>query len=110
MKLNEYQSEAAVTAIYPQGGITGLMYTALGLCGEAGELAENVKKAMRDDKCIVTNERREALLKELGDVMWYVAQIANELSYPLAQVAKENLEKLRSRQERGVLTGSGDHR
>lgn len=111
MNFDEYQSASAITAIYPkQGTVLGLTYTALGLCGEAGELAENVKKALRDDQGVITNERRDNLVKELGDVMWYAAQIANELSYPLAKVAQANLDKLSSRRERGVLQGSGDHR
>ena len=87
-----------------------LTYPALGLCGEAGEAAEKVKKALRDDGGVLTDERRAALAAELGDVLWYVAQLATEAGLDLDAIAEENLSKLLSRQERGVLAGSGDTR
>lgn len=86
------------------------MYPALGLCGEAGEVAENVKKALRDDSGNITHERRLRLRGELGDVLWYLAQLASELGLSLGQVADGNLKKLYSRLKRGKLAGSGDDR
>ena len=108
MDLSEYQRASRRTAEYPRAA--WLSYPALGLAGEAGEVAEHAKKAIRDDGAQVTEERREALAKELGDVLWYVAQLASELGLDLDEVAQMNLEKLLSRQRRGVLSGAGDDR
>jgi len=108
MDLSEYQRESRRTAEYPREA--WLAYPALGLAGEAGEVAEHAKKAIRDDAGKVSDERRAAMSKELGDVLWYVAQLASELDLSLDDIAKQNLEKLFSRQERGVLSGSGDDR
>ena len=108
MELAEYQRLSRRTAEYPRQA--WLAYPALGLAGEAGEVAEHAKKAIRDDGGEVTPERRAAMSKELGDVLWYVAQLASELELDLEQVAHANLEKLLSRQRRGVLSGSGDDR
>jgi NTP pyrophosphatase (non-canonical NTP hydrolase) len=107
--ISEYQRRSRATAVYPDAG-DNLAYPALGLCGEAGEAAEKVKKAMRDDGGVLTDERREALAGELGDVLWYVAQLATEAGLDLGEIAGDNLGKLLSRQERGVLQGSGDTR
>jgi NTP pyrophosphatase (non-canonical NTP hydrolase) len=109
MKLSEYQRRSRSTAVYPDAG-SNLTYPALGLCGEAGEAAEKVKKAIRDDGGVLTDERREALAAELGDVLWYVAQLATEARLDLDELAESNLEKLLSRRERAVLQGSGDFR
>ncbi len=106
--LSEYQRRSRRTAGYPRQA--WLAYPALGLAGEAGEVAEHVKKTIRDDGGSVSDERRQALSRELGDVLWYVAQLATELGLDLDQIAQANLEKLLSRQERGVLSGSGDDR
>ncbi|HEV7943302.1 MAG TPA: nucleoside triphosphate pyrophosphohydrolase family protein [Solirubrobacteraceae bacterium] len=108
MDLSEYQRLSRRTAQYPRDA--WLTYPALGLAGEAGEVAEHAKKAIRDDGGSVSEQRREAMAKELGDVLWYVAQIATELDLGLDQIAEGNLEKLLSRQQRGVLSGSGDDR
>jgi NTP pyrophosphatase (non-canonical NTP hydrolase) len=108
MELSEYQRLSRRTAEYPREA--WLAYPALGLAGEAGEVAEHAKKAIRDDGGEVLPERREAMAKELGDVLWYVAQLVSELELDLDEVAGENLEKLLSRQRRGVLSGSGDDR
>lgn len=108
MELSEYQRLSRRTAEYPRQA--WLAYPALGLAGEAGEVAEHAKKAIRDDGGAVSDRRREAMAKELGDVLWYVAQIATELDLDLDQIAQGNLEKLLSRQQRGVLSGSGDDR
>jgi NTP pyrophosphatase (non-canonical NTP hydrolase) len=108
MEFHEYQRLSRRTAEYPREA--WLAYPALGLAGEAGELAEHAKKAIRDDAGSISDERRAAMAKELGDVLWYVAQLASELGLELEDVAQANLEKLRSRQRRGVLSGSGDDR
>ena len=108
MELSEYQRLARRTAQYPREA--WLAYPALGLAGEAGEVAEHAKKAIRDDGGSISPERRAAMSKELGDVLWYVAQLASELELNLDEIAQANLEKLLSRQRRGVLSGSGDER
>jgi NTP pyrophosphatase (non-canonical NTP hydrolase) len=108
MELAEYQRLSRRTAEYPREA--WLAYPALGLAGEAGEVAEHAKKAIRDDGGAVVDERRAAIAKELGDVLWYVAQLASELGLELEEIAQANLDKLLSRQRRGVLSGSGDDR
>jgi NTP pyrophosphatase (non-canonical NTP hydrolase) len=105
---SEYQRFSRRTAAYPRDA--WLAYPALGLAGEAGEVAEHVKKVIRDDDGVVADERRAAMAKELGDVLWYVSQLASELGLELEDIARENLEKLFSRQRRGVLSGGGDDR
>ncbi len=110
MELNDYQFQASGTVTYPgQGSWVGLVYTMLGL-GEAGELQGKAKKLMRDDAFILTEERRIAMKAELGDLLWYVSAAALELGYPLSEVAADNIAKLQSRKERGVLGGDGDNR
>lgn len=109
MELSEYQRLSRRTAAYPRAG-EDMTYPALGLCGEAGEVAEKVKKTIRDDGGVLTDERRAALAQELGDVLWYAAQLATEAGLELDRIAADNLEKLLSRQQRGVLSGSGDER
>jgi NTP pyrophosphatase (non-canonical NTP hydrolase) len=108
VELSDYQRRSRRTAQYPREA--WLSYPALGLAGEAGEVAEHVKKVIRDDGASVTPERKAALARELGDVLWYVSQLATELELELDAIAAENLDKLLSRQRRGVLSGSGDHR
>lgn len=87
-----------------------LVYPALGVNGEAGELAEKVKKMIRDNGGQLDDKTRRLILLECGDVLWYLSQMAHRLGANLRQVAEMNVEKLRSRQERGVLRGSGDER
>ena len=108
MELSEYQRLSRSTAHYPRN--ESLTYPSLGLAGEAGEFADHAKKVIRDDGGVVSDERRAAMSKELGDVLWYVAQLASELGLELDEIAQANLDKLRSRMERGVLSGSGDER
>jgi len=108
LELADYQRLSRTTAQYPRGA--WLTYPALGLAGEAGEVAEHAKKALRDDAGAVTDERRAAMAAELGDVLWYTAQLASELGLGLEEIAQANLDKLASRQRRGVLSGSGDDR
>ena len=109
MELSDYQRTSRATAVYPGAG-ENIVYPALGLCGESGEVAEKVKKAMRDDGGVLTPERRDALAAELGDVLWYVVHVATEAGLDLDEIAAANLSKLLSRQSRGVLQGSGDAR
>lgn len=117
MKLNDYQEMARSTAIYPANG-TGrpfaLAYVGLKLSGEAGEVSDKIGKALRDDdfgpRGQLTPKRRDELRKELGDVLWYVANAAVELGCTLEEVAQINLDKLAGRKARGTLQGSGDDR
>jgi len=109
MDLNAYQQAAGRTALYPDRGQNPL-YPTLGLCGEAGEVADKVKKVLRDDGGVFSTERRQAIALELGDVLWYVAQLAHELGVSLEEIASANLAKLADRADRNVLGGSGDRR
>ncbi len=109
MNINDYQKKAWETAIYPDKG-NNPFYPALGLGGETGEVLEKVKKIMRDDGGIITDEKRKKLIKEMGDVFWYLAALATELKLDLKSILEENLSKLNSRKERAVLHGSGDDR
>lgn len=109
MTFEEYQTESRKTAIYPNKD-NNFIYPTLGLAGEAGEVAEKIKKVLRDGNGIVSEEKKEELTKELGDVLWYVANLSKELGIPLEEVARKNIEKLQSRQQRGELHGSGDNR
>lgn len=105
--LDEYQIDAADTAIYPVD--IGIAYTILGLAGEAGELANTYKKILRDDGPL-NNETHAKLIAELGDVLWYAAMIAHELDTDLSDVAARNIEKLQDRALRNKIGGSGDTR
>lgn len=109
MELNVYQKESQTTAIYPNKG-NSIVYPTLGLCGESGEFAEKVKKCLRDNNGQVDAATQNALIKELGDVLWYVAACAEELGVSLDVVAHANLAKIASRKERGTQRGSGDDR
>jgi len=109
MTFDEYQAAARDTAQYPDMG-RNLCYPTLGLAGEAGEVAEKIKKLMRDDGGRLTDERREALRKELGDVLWYVAALCSELGVSMGDVAEQNIAKLRDRRGRGAIRGDGDDR
>lgn len=106
MTLNEYQQKALETAIYP----TPIIYPALGLCGESGEVADKVKKVIRDNESVFTDEKKTEIAKEIGDVLWYCATLSNDLGYTLDEIAEMNYNKLHSRQQRGMLGGSGDNR
>lgn len=108
MNFDEYQQAARATAIYPQE--MKVVYPVIGLAGETGEVAEKVKKTIRDNGGQFDDERRDAIVKELGDVLWYIANIAADLGVNLDDVAQCNLDKLRSRVDRNRLHGSGDNR
>ena len=109
MNFTDYQKKSRETAFYPDAG-NNFIYPTIGLAGETGEVAEKVKKIIRDGGGVLSDEKREDLKKELGDVLWYVAQLATEFRLDLQDVAETNIEKLQSRKERGVLKGSGDER
>lgn len=104
-----YQRESRKTALYPPIGHP-IVYPALGLVNEAGEVAGKVKKIFRDKHGQISDDDRQALKAELGDVLWYLAQVCTELGLNLAEVASANLEKLFSRLERNQIRGEGDIR
>lgn len=106
----QYQHSAAVTAKYPTDGLNGLLYTALGLASEAGEVAGKVKKILRDDNGELSEQKKLELVDELGDVLWYCAQLSSEIGESLEYVARRNIHKLQDRNNRGVIGGSGDNR
>lgn len=110
MDFSQYQRKTEETAIYPRKGNQGIIYCALGLTGEAGEVAEKVKKVLRDENGVFTEEKRREIAKEVGDVLWYCSQISYELGFPLESVAWNNLEKLQDRKTKGMLKGNGDNR
>lgn len=126
LTFDEYQKLAATTAIYPQRvvivpndwvhgqplpePVDNVFYAALGGAGEFGEIANKVKKIMRDANGVITGDVRAAVEKEIGDGLWYLSELARKFGATLGECAQENLDKLFSRQERGVLSGSGDNR
>jgi NTP pyrophosphatase (non-canonical NTP hydrolase) len=109
MNFEEYQTKSRKTAMYPNLG-DNYIYPVIGLAGESGEVSEKIKKVIRDKDGVIDDEVRIAIEKELGDVLWYVAQLASELGLSLDAVAEKNIAKLASRLERGVIQGSGDNR
>ena len=109
MELNDYQRESRKTAIYPEIG-RNTIYPTLGLVGEAGEVADKVKKVLRDKKGLFDKDTKDEIKLELGDVLWYLSQLSSELGYELEEVAHANLQKLNSRKSRGKIRGSGDNR
>lgn len=109
MNFEEYQEQSRTTALYPNQG-SNFIYPVLGLTGEAGEVAEKIKKVLRDKNGQIDDATRTDIKKELGDVLWYVAQLATELGLSLDDVAISNLEKLFERKRRDMLHGSGDNR
>lgn len=122
MTFEQYAEEAAGTAIYPSimsmnesgdfsfESCQGITYPALGLCGEAGEVTELIKKMHRDDHGCLTVERQAKLKKELGDVLWYLSEVTRQAGLSLSEVALANIEKLKARQKAGTIQGSGSDR
>lgn len=108
MTLNEYQQAALETANYPTE--YNIIYPALGMNGEAGEVADKVKKVIRDNNMEFTDDRKREIAKEIGDVLWYCAALAHDIGYTLEEIGEMNNAKLRSRKARGVISGSGDNR
>ena len=109
MDFNEYQTKSRKTAGYPAIGHT-VIYPTLGLVNEAGEVAGKIKKVFRDKNGQINDETRDALKAELGDVLWYLAQVATELDLTLDEIAEYNITKLYDRLERGKIKGDGDNR
>lgn len=109
MDFGEYQNKARKTAIYPDLG-KNYIYPVLGLVGESGEVAEKVKKLIRDKGGVVDDEFTTEITKELGDILWYISNLAVEFGIMLDDIASTNIEKLFSRMERDKLHGNGDNR
>ena len=109
MTFEEYQKLSRKAALYPNAG-SNFVYPTLGLAGEAGEVAEKIKKVIRDKNSVVSEETKIEIAKELGDVLWYATQIAAELGLSLDSIADSNIKKLYSRLDRGTLGGDGDNR
>lgn len=120
MNFDEYQKQASTTDLGFENmgevmrmksyNVPEFLDKVLGLVGESGEFADKIKKIMRDKRGAFTDEERKAALMELGDVLWYVAEISLYLDMPMSELAKMNLEKLASRKKRGTLVGAGDNR
>lgn len=110
MQFSDYQKQSAKTLIKGNDEILVLARMALGLAGESGEVAEKIKKVLRDSDGQISAEVRSELCHELGDVLWYLARLADIAEVDLSKIAEINLEKLESRQKRGKLGGSGDNR
>jgi NTP pyrophosphatase (non-canonical NTP hydrolase) len=106
---NKYQKRCKQTAVYPKIG-KNFVYPVLGLVGEAGEVSEKIKKLFRDRGGVLTKEYKLEIAKELGDVLWYIAQLSTELGLKFSDVVEMNLEKLASRKTRSTLHGDGDNR
>ena len=109
MEFKTYQKKARLTAQYPDLG-SNYTYPTLGLVGEAGEVAEKVKKVIRDNKGVFDEASKNGIKKELGDVLWYVSNLCTEFDFKLEDVALENLDKLKNRAAKGKISGSGDDR
>lgn len=108
MDFNEYQDRAVKTAIYGAGNT--IIYPALGLANEAGEVLGKIKKVLRDKEGIFTEETNKAIADEIGDVLWYMAALSRDLKVSLDDIAHNNIKKLLDRQARNVIQGSGDNR
>lgn len=109
MTFNDYQQQTNKTAIYPSRG-NNFIYPVLGMLGEAGEVAEKIKKIWRDKNNIISQEDSLEIKKEMGDVLWYLSQLATELKLDFDDVAQTNILKVNSRLARNKLNGSGDNR
>tara|TARA_B100000886_G_scaffold130557_1_gene88013 strand:- start:2318 stop:2647 length:330 start_codon:yes stop_codon:yes gene_type:complete len=109
MDFKTYQKKARETAQYPNLG-SNYIYPTLGLVGESGEVAEKVKKVIRDKEGLFDNESKKNIKKELGDVLWYISNLCTELDFNMDDIALQNLEKLKLRAAKGKISGSGDDR
>jgi NTP pyrophosphatase (non-canonical NTP hydrolase) len=111
MEFDEYQQLASRTALYSKPDMHyKLMYLSMGIAGETGEVVEKVKKLIRPAEVVIADEKREDLKKEIGDVLWYISQMAKELGLSLEDIAQHNIKKLADRAERGVIHSEGDTR
>lgn len=104
----DYQEAAVQTAVYPE--LIGLMYVTIGLAGETGEVAEKIKKLYRDRDGVLDDEYRSLIVKEIGDVLWYLATLCTELGVNFEDAANANIDKLRKRMVEGTIKGNGDTR
>ena len=109
MQFSEYQKKAIGFAVYPSQG-NNYSYPALGVTAEAGEVVNKIKRVIRDKDGVMSQEDKEDIGAEIGDVLWYLATLATELGQSLADIAQHNLDKLQGRKDRGTLHGSGDIR
>ncbi len=111
MDFDEYEKLASRTGVF-EGKVAEnpLMYLGLGVTSEAGEVADKIKKIMRNDQGVISTERKEALKFELGDVLWYLSQISRQIGIPFSGVATANIEKLADRAKRNVISSDGDNR
>lgn len=110
MKFDDYQKKALTTVLSTDDEFKDLLHWVLGINGESGEIAEKVKKIIRDKNGEVSEADKQELAKEIGDVLWYLAVFADQLGVSMDDIARQNLDKLQSRKQRGVLQGSGDNR
>ena len=108
MNMQDYQTQASKTAIYNDADI--IIYPALGMLSEAGEVAGKIKKVLRDKNGNFDPVERQKIAEEVGDVLWYIAALCTDLDMGMETIAQRNLDKLNSRMARGVIAGSGDHR
>jgi len=109
MEFNEYQNLAHKTSQCPMIG-KNFVYPVLGLAGETGEFVNKIKKIFRDDGGNITESRKQEIIKELGDLLWYIAECSTQLNLSLEEIASINIEKLKKRQQEGKITGDGDNR
>lgn len=109
MNINDYQEAAVKTAIYNREKYS-IMYPSMGLAGECGEILNKVKKVYRDNDGQFSEETKRVIASEIGDSLWYIATLADDLGFDLESIAAANIAKLNSRKERGVISGSGDER
>lgn len=114
MTFNEYQKKSRKTALYTNidKEVIGshILYPTLGLAGETGEFVEKIKKIIRNKNGVFDEEDKESLKGELGDILWYIAQLATDLGLELDDIAKSNLDKVLSRLERNAINSEGDNR
>ncbi len=110
MTLDEYQAAALTTAQWHGDELIDLTHWALGVTGEAGEIAEKVKKIIRDAKGEVSAEAKQEIMKEVGDVLWYLSILSHHLGYKFDVVGQHNIEKLKNRKQQNKISGSGDNR
>lgn len=113
LSFNTYQKFTNETAVYTGHGsatIQALSYVGLGLAGESGEVCEKLKKTIRDNNGIISDEIKSSLIKELGDVLWYIARLCEELQVNMQDVVETNVAKLLARKEQNKIHGNGDNR
>jgi NTP pyrophosphatase (non-canonical NTP hydrolase) len=108
MTFNDYQKKASSTVIYPEK--LKIVYPLIGMTGETGEVAEKIKKVLRDNKGEFSDEKKAEIALEVGDVLWYLSSLASDLGYTLDEIAEMNINKILSRKERNVIHGNGDNR